>query len=64
MGFSSNAEIEDKIIISNIKSNPMDSDDDQASVEHLAPQTLLETPDTDVQYSLRSPEGKWLNLYW
>lgn len=35
------------------------SDDvDDPHVEHLSPQTLLETPDDDVQYSFRTPEGK------
>ncbi|XP_065159329.1 upstream stimulatory factor 2 isoform X2 [Atheta coriaria] len=34
------------------------SDDvDDPHVEHLSPQTLLETPDDDVQYSFRTPEG-------
>lgn len=37
----------------------MESDDDQRVVDHLSPQTLLETPpDSEVQYSFRSPEGK------
>lgn len=30
--------------------------DEEGTVEHLSPQTLLETPDQEVQY-LRSPEG-------
>lgn len=37
----------------------MESDDDQRVVDHLSPQTLLETPtDGDVHYSFPSPEGK------
>lgn len=41
----------------------MESDDDQRVVDHLSPQTLLETPpDNEVQYSFRSPEGKPFNL--
>ncbi|CAG9766575.1 unnamed protein product [Ceutorhynchus assimilis] len=49
--------MEEKLLISNIKTLPMDSDDEfeQASIEHLAPQIQLETPDTEVQYALRSP---------
>ena len=35
----------------------MESDDDQRVVDHLSPQTLLETPSDEVQYSFRSPEG-------
>lgn len=36
----------------------MESDEDQRVVEHLSPQTLLETPpDNEVQYSFRSHEG-------
>lgn len=58
---SAEGEIEEsKIFITNIKQNAMDSDDEQASVEHLAPQTLLETPDSDVQYSVRSSEGSMI----
>lgn len=39
----------------------MESDEDQRVVDHLSPQTLLETPpDTEVQYSFRSPEGKFI----
>lgn len=44
----------------------MDSEDEDTSVEHLAPQTLLETPESEVQYSIRSPEGRYmlfLNFY-
>ncbi|XP_030765180.1 upstream stimulatory factor 1 [Sitophilus oryzae] len=58
---SDDIEIEEqKVILDNMKgaaSMDSDCDDDQASIEHLAPQTLLETPDSDVQYSIRSPEG-------
>lgn len=37
----------------------MESDDEQV-VEHLSPQTLLETPgDGDVQYSVRGTEGTY-----
>lgn len=37
----------------------MESDDEQRVVDHLSPQTLLETPtDHEVQYSFRSPEGE------
>lgn len=50
-------EIEEKFVISDIKTSGMDSDD-EPSVEHLSPQTLLETPDADVQYSLKSDDGK------
>lgn len=36
----------------------MESDDEQNVVDHLSPQTLLETPaDNEMHYSLRSPEG-------
>lgn len=49
-----------KIFVTNIKENSMDSDEEQTFVEHLAPQTLLETPDKDVQYSVRSSEGSMI----
>lgn len=40
-----------------IKGHGMDSDE-EGNVDHLSPQTLLETPgENEVQYSLRSPEG-------
>lgn len=32
--------------------------DEESNVDHFSPQTLLETPDTEMQYSIRSPEGK------
>ncbi|XP_044748762.1 upstream stimulatory factor 1 isoform X2 [Coccinella septempunctata] len=35
----------------------IDSDDEQNIVNHLSPQTLLETPGDEVHYSLRSPDG-------
>ncbi|CAH1159678.1 unnamed protein product [Phaedon cochleariae] len=48
-----------------IKPQAMDSDDcdDDGNVDHLSPQTLLETPDHEVQYSLRSPEGNNVVTY-
>lgn len=39
----------------------MDSDE-EGNVDHLSPQTLLETPDTEMQYSLRSPEGRFKKI--
>lgn len=48
-----------------IAKNAIESDDEQNVVDHLSPQTLLETPaDSEVQYSLRSPEGKPLTSTW
>lgn len=54
--------IETKVILNQslsiVDEQGMESDDDQRVVDHLSPQTLLETPtDTEVQYSFRSPEG-------
>ncbi|KAI4463179.1 hypothetical protein MML48_4g00019260 [Holotrichia oblita] len=48
-----------KVIINgvNIEEQNMESDDEQRVVDHLSPQTLLETPPDEVQYSYRSPEG-------
>lgn len=44
-----------------IDEHSMESDEDQRVVDHLSPQTLLETPpDSEVQYSFRSPEGECL----
>lgn len=41
-----------------IDEHSMESDEDQRVVDHLSPQTLLETPaDSEVHYSFRSPEG-------
>ncbi|XP_066150626.1 upstream stimulatory factor 2 [Euwallacea fornicatus] len=51
---SNKDEIEEKFVISNMKNSSIDSDDDQPAVEHLAPQTLLETPDME---SPKSPDG-------
>lgn len=43
-----------------IKGHGMDSDE-EGNVDHLSPQTLLETPgENEVQYSLRSPEGTFV----
>ncbi|KAJ3659439.1 hypothetical protein Zmor_011128 [Zophobas morio] len=53
-------EVETKVILNDnvISKHSTESDDEQNVVDHLSPQTLLETPaDTEVQYSLRSPEG-------
>ncbi|EFA02273.2 Upstream stimulatory factor 2-like Protein [Tribolium castaneum] len=53
-------EVESKVILNDnvISKNSVESDDEQNVVDHLSPQTLLETPpDNEVQYSLRSPEG-------
>lgn len=41
-----------------IKGQTMDSDE-ESNVDHFSPQTLLETPDSEMQYSIRSPEGKF-----
>ncbi|KAF5282188.1 hypothetical protein FQR65_LT02885 [Abscondita terminalis] len=54
--------IETKVVINQglsiVDEQVMDSDEDQRVVDHLSPQTLLETPpDGEVQYSFRSPEG-------
>lgn len=52
-------EVESKVMINDtmITKHSIESDDEQ-NVDHLSPQTLLETPtDNEVQYSLRSPEG-------
>ncbi|GJQ87624.1 putative protein dimerization protein [Trypoxylus dichotomus] len=40
-----------------VEDQNMESDDEQRVVDHLSPQTLLETPPDEVQYSYRSPEG-------
>lgn len=45
-----------------IKGQTMDSDE-EGNVDHLSPQTLLETPDIETQYSIRSPEGKLYEKY-
>lgn len=57
-------EIEHKVLISdNVGKNNIESDDEQNVVDHLSPQTLLETPpDNDGQYAIRSPEGKITSL--
>lgn len=52
----------EKVIINHgldiVDEQSMESDDEQRVVDHLSPQTLLETPgDTEVQYSFRSAEG-------
>lgn len=48
-----------------IDEHSMESDEDQRVVDHLSPQTLLETPnDNDVQYSFRSPEGRFKNCLY
>lgn len=54
-------EVENKLILNeiHIKRQINDSDDD-ANVEHLSPQTLLETSDHEVQYSIRSSEGNMI----
>lgn len=39
-----------------IKGQAMESDE-EGNVDHFSPQTLLETPDTEMQYSIRSSEG-------
>lgn len=54
--------IETKVVINSglsiVDEQAMDSDEDQRVVDHLSPQTLLETPQgNEVQYSFRSPEG-------
>lgn len=59
---SGEEEIETKVVLNQslniVEEQGMDSDEDQRVVDHLSPQTLLETPtDTEVQYSFRSPEG-------
>lgn len=43
--------------ISISEEHSMESDDEQKVVDSLSPQTLLETPTDEVQYSYRSPEG-------
>lgn len=43
-----------------IKGQAMESDE-EGNVDHFSPQTLLETPDTEMQYSLRSSEGMLIN---
>lgn len=53
---------ESKVILNSsikfIDEHSMESDEDQRVVDHLSPQTLLETPaDSEVHYSFRSPEG-------
>ncbi|KAJ8927463.1 hypothetical protein NQ314_020060 [Rhamnusium bicolor] len=56
---SDTSEVETKVMLNeiHIKGQGMDSDD-EGNVDHLSPQTLLETPgENEVQYSLRSPEG-------
>ncbi|XP_019753452.2 upstream stimulatory factor 2 isoform X1 [Dendroctonus ponderosae] len=50
-------ETANSLILDDLKDTQMESDDEQPSVEHLAPQTLLETPDTDVQYSIKPSDG-------
>lgn len=40
-----------------IKRQAMESDE-EGNVDHFLPQTLLETPDTEMQYSIRSSEGE------
>lgn len=59
---SGEEEVETKVVFNQslniVEEQGMDSDEDQRVVDHLSPQTLLETPtDTEVQYSFRSPEG-------
>ncbi|KAL3266245.1 hypothetical protein HHI36_010426 [Cryptolaemus montrouzieri] len=51
--------VESKVLINEegIDKHSMDSDDEQNMVNHLSPQTLLETPNDEVHYSIRSPEG-------
>ncbi|XP_045480072.1 upstream stimulatory factor 1 isoform X2 [Harmonia axyridis] len=52
--------VESKVLIDEEiidKHHGMDSDDEQNMVNHLSPQTLLETPGDEVHYSLRSPDG-------
>ncbi|KAJ8975063.1 hypothetical protein NQ317_005780 [Molorchus minor] len=52
-------EVETKVMLNeiHIKGQAMESDEEGNVIDHLSPQTLLETPgDNDVQYSLRSPE--------
>lgn len=50
---------ESKIMLNEIyiKGQAMDSDED-GNVDHLSPQTLLETPDSEMQYSLKPSDGK------
>lgn len=40
-----------------IKGQAMESDE-EGNADHFSPQTLLETPDTEMQYSIRSAEGE------
>ncbi|KAK9870269.1 hypothetical protein WA026_006357 [Henosepilachna vigintioctopunctata] len=57
---SSEIEISDSKVLINeqiIVKDAMDSDDEQNMVNHLSPQTLLETPNDEVHYSIRSSEG-------
>lgn len=61
MNFSDQQEetVETKVMLDeiHIKGQSMDSDD-EANVEHLSPQAFLETQgESEVQYSLPSPEG-------
>lgn len=61
-------EHESKVILNQginiIDEHSMESDEDQRVVDHLSPQTLLETPnDNEVQYSFRSPEGMFKSYY-
>lgn len=63
-----NEDNDSKVILnSNIKfidEHSMESDEDQRVVDHLSPQTLLETPpDNEVQYSFRSHEGNRLEKF-
>lgn len=52
-------EAENKILLNeiHIKGQAADSDE-EGNVDPLSPQTLLETPEHEVQYSIRSTEGK------
>ncbi|XP_050506382.1 upstream stimulatory factor [Diabrotica virgifera virgifera] len=49
-------EVESKIILNEIHIKGQESDED-ANGEQLSPQTLLETPDHEVQYALKPTEG-------
>ncbi|KAJ8943642.1 hypothetical protein NQ318_005644 [Aromia moschata] len=56
-------EVETKVMLNeiHIKGQGMESDEEGNVVDHLSPQTLLETPgENDVQYALRSPEGSMI----
>ncbi|CAG9861459.1 unnamed protein product [Phyllotreta striolata] len=53
-------EAENKILLNEIHIKGQIDSDEEANVDHLSPQTLLETPEHEVQYSIRSPEGNMI----